>query len=179
MKRTIEKTLIFTALVFVMTLTGALLPLSDDTYIHVGDAAVYMAALLLPTPLACVASALGAGLCDLALGSAVYFIPTVIIKPLTVLAARGASRLSKDRATSDMLACLAGVVTVVGYLAADAVILLIRGQAVGGALDGIMFNFIQALGSAVVFMLVINAARGIIARARRKRQEKQNESAEI
>jgi len=183
-KTDLKKTLIFAAAVFVLTLSGAILPLSEGTYIHIGDAAVYIAALMLPTPLACIAAAVGAALSDAVLGSYAYIIPTLIIKPLTVIVSRALSRISKDRSVSDLLACGAGAVTVVGYLAAEMVIGLIAGKenAVAESLDSIVFNSVQALASAVAFFILIDIARriyAVIQKKAEKKQEEQNESADV
>ena len=170
--------------VLIATLSGAILPLSEGTYIHIGDAAVYMAALMLPTPLACIAAAVGAGAADILLGSGVYLIPTLVIKPLTVIVCKLFARLSKDKSTSDLLACGAGIVTIAGYLGAEMVIGLINGKenAVTGALDSIMFNCIQALASAVVFLMLVNVVRRICEKIKnraQKKQEENNESADL
>ena len=183
-KSDVKKTLIFASAVFVMTLSGAVMPLSEGTYIHVGDAAVYAAALMLPTPLACIAAAIGAGLGDAVLGSFTYIIPTLVIKPLTVIVCRALSRLSKDKSVSDLIACGAGIVTIAGYLVAEMVIGLIAGKenAVKESFDSVIFNSVQALASAVVFFIVIGIARRIcvsIQKKAEKKQEEQNESADV
>ena len=48
-------------------------------YIHIGDAFVYPAGSLLPTPYACAAAALGGGLADLLSGSPIWLPATVVI----------------------------------------------------------------------------------------------------
>ena len=180
----VKKTVVFTIAIFITTLSGAFVSLSEGTYLHIGDAAVYMAALMLPTPLACIAAALGAGLCDIVLGSGIYLLPTLIIKPLTVIVCKLLSRLSKDKTMSDLFACGAGIVTVAGYLVAEMVIGLIAGKenAVAASLDSVIFNCVQALASAVVFLLLVGAVRRIYASIKKKaekKQEEQNESADV
>ena len=71
-RKTVEKTLAAVALVCIATLSGAFVPLSDDTYIHLGDVAVYAVAMLCPFSTAVWAAAVGCALADLLLGSAVY-----------------------------------------------------------------------------------------------------------
>lgn len=156
----------FAALIFVATLTGAVAPLGGGAYVHIGDAAIYTAVLVLPTPFAATAAAVGAGLADLTLGSAVYIIPTVIIKSLTVLAAKGLMRLSEKPLVQDMLICLSGIVTIVGYYCAKVVMLTISGSAffaavVTAAAETLPFDTIQALASAVVFLAVAVPVRRI------------------
>ena len=179
MKKTdIKKTIIFTVAVFIATLSGALMPLSEGAYIHIGDAAVYMAAIMLPAPLACVAAAVGAGACDILLGSGMYLLPTLIIKPLTVYACRFLWKLFKDKSVADLVCCGAGVVTIAGYFVSQ---LIISGS-IGAAVDGIMFNSVQALASAVVFLMFINVVRKIcdaLAKRAKAKQEEQNESSDL
>ena len=171
-KLDIKKTIIFAIAVFIATLSGALMPLSDGAYIHIGDAAIYIAALMLPTPFACVAAAVGACAADIVLGSGIYLIPTLIIKPLTVCACALLSRLSKDESVSDLLTCGAGIVTVAGYFLAEMII----EKSVSAPLEGIMFNGIQALASAAVFLMFVNTVRRIHKKIQnRTEQKEQNE----
>lgn len=53
-------------------------------YVHIGDAFIYLAAAIIPTQYAMVGSAIGAGLADLISGSAIWMIPTILIKPILV-----------------------------------------------------------------------------------------------
>lgn len=72
----------FAALIFVLT---AYLHIPSHTgYTHVGDAFIYMAASLLPTPYAIGASVVGAAMADALSGYAIWIVPTIIIKALTV-----------------------------------------------------------------------------------------------
>ena len=72
----------FAALIFVLT---AYLHIPSHTgYTHVGDAFIYMAASLLPTPYAIGASVVGAAMADALSGYVIWVVPTIIIKALTV-----------------------------------------------------------------------------------------------
>ena len=54
--------------------------------------------------------------------------------------------------------------------------------ATAGALDGILFNCVQALASAVVFLLFVNVVRKIydaLIKRAQKKQEEQNESSDL
>lgn len=73
---------LFAAMTFVLTYT--LKVPSVNGYTHVGDTVIYLAASLLPYPIAAVAGAIGAGLSDAVGGYLTYIIPTVIIKSLLV-----------------------------------------------------------------------------------------------
>lgn len=71
------------AIIFVMT-SSLKLPTATG-YVHLGDAAVCLAAALLPQPIALVTAALGGGLADLAAGYPMWILPTAIIKAAMTL----------------------------------------------------------------------------------------------
>lgn len=122
-------------------------------YVHFGDALVYIAAALLPTPLAMAASAIGAGLSDLlSPGAAVWALPTVIIKSLCCLPfISGGEKLLNKR---NILATLfAGLITIAGYFAATVVI---SGSVATAAVE-IPLSAIQAAGSAACFVAIAAA----------------------
>lgn len=175
----------FAAIIFAATLTGAAAPIGGGAYIHIGDAAIYLAVLLLPTPYAVAAAAIGAALADFTLGSAIYIIPTIIVKSLVVLTAKGLMKLSKQPVLQDILICLAGVVTVAGYYVAEIVLLLISGSGIGAAaagafFDSVPFNAIQAGASALLFLVLAGAVRRIVQNRKSNAaiSEKDNESDE-
>lgn len=75
-------TALFAALIYLVT---AYLHIPSHTgYTHVGDAFIYLAASLLPTPYAAAAGAIGAALADGLTGYAMWMLPSIIIKALTV-----------------------------------------------------------------------------------------------
>lgn len=158
---------LFAALVFGATLTGAMAPIGGGAYIHIGDAMIYLAALLLPTPYAVASAAVGAALADFTLGSTIYIIPTIIVKSLVVLAAKGLMKLTEKPVIQDILICLSGIVTVVGYYIAEIILLVISGSSFSAALgsaavSSVMFNVLQAGASAVIYLIVGGAVRNIV-----------------
>ncbi len=172
---------VFAALIFVATLSGSMAPIGNGAYIHIGDALIYTAVLFLSAPFAICAAAIGAGFADIMLGSAVYVIPTVIVKTLTVLFAKFLMGRSKKPLMQDTLISLSGIVTVVGYFVAeyvmyaaeslfhpDEMIESIKKSALATAASGIMFNVLQALMSAVVFIIISAPARKIYNRLSKK-----------
>ena len=172
-----NKDIILTALaVCIATLSGIFMPLSDDTYLHIGDAVVYAAAMLLPFKSAAAGSAVGAAFADILLGSYRYIIPTLIIKPLTVLAVVLLKRLVKAEVDRDFVICGAGAVTVIGYFVAETVIWLIAkrpfADAVSEAGAGMLFNVIQALAAMLVYLIIANSARKRHAWMQLSREEK-------
>ena len=164
MKRAHLSNIVFTALfaALILAVTRLSVPIALG-YIHLGDAMIYLAALILPAPYAAAAAAIGAGLADFTAGYAVYVLPSFVIKTLLVLAAKGLCRLSGKPAIQDGLVCAAGIITVVGYYLADAVIALAAGSdpaaAFTGALSGIPFNAIQAAASGALYFLLAAAVR--------------------
>ena len=74
-------------------------------YLHFGDSFIYLAATILPTPYACLAASIGAGLADL-LTAPMWTLPTMIIKPLIVLAFsnKGNKIISKRNILASILA---------------------------------------------------------------------------
>lgn len=94
---------------------------SNGGYIHFGDAFIYLAASLLPTPYACAAAAIGGGLADMMSGAAVWVLPTVIIKPLTAIwFTRHGRRMLCGRNALALVA--AAAVSVGGYYVAEALL---------------------------------------------------------
>lgn len=162
---------LFAALIFGATLTGAMAPIGGGAYIHIGDAMIYLAVLLLPAPYAVASAAVGAALADFTLGSTIYIIPTIIVKSLVVLAAKGLMRLTEKPVMQDILICLSGIVTVVGYYLAEIVLLVLSGSSfsaamLSAAVNSIMFNALQAGASAVIFLIAGGAVRRIINKKR-------------
>ena len=147
------------AFVFVATLTGAVAPIGGGAYIHIGDALIYTAVLFLPMPYAVASAVIGAGLADLILGSAMYIPATIVTKAAVVLVAKYVLRFAKTPVMQDTLISLCGIVNILGYFAAECVMF-----SVPSAASGIMFNALQALASAVVFMIVSTPARKIYKR---------------
>lgn len=74
---------LFAAMIYVLT-AYVHIP-THQGYIHVGDGVIYLAAALLPMPYAMGAAAVGAGLSDFLSGYALWVVPTMMIKALTVM----------------------------------------------------------------------------------------------
>ena len=165
---------LFGALVYLLTLTGAVAPIGGGAYIHIGDAMIYIVSVLLPLPSALMSAVIGAALADITLGSAIYVIPTVIIKALMVICIKVTVKLVKKTVIRDLLICAVGLITVVGYYFAEVVLLLISGSEfvaalVTGASNSVIYNTVQMLASAAVYML----ASGIVFRLASKRKEQE------
>ena len=104
---------VLAALVFVLTYFPKVPVPVTGGYVHLGDGAIFLAALLLG-PLGIPAAAIGSGLADLIGGYMLYVIPPVIIKGLVALV--GWKLYKKGSWVSAVVAfVLAEAVMVLGY----------------------------------------------------------------
>ncbi len=122
---------------------------SNGSYIHFGDALIYLAAAVLPLPYAMVAAAVGAGLSDaLSPGGMVWLPATLLIKPLLCLAFQRGVKLVTGR---NIVAVLIGsAITIVGYSLAAWVLF----GNIGSALAELPISLLQAAGSGLLFVLL-------------------------
>lgn len=152
-KRTQEhlKNLVLAALfgAMVYVLTAFLKIPTHQGYIHIGDGIIYLAAALLPLPYAMAAGAIGAGLSDYLSGYAMWVLPTVIIKAVTVFAfSRKKDTIINVRnfigIVPAILICVGGYYVASGILYGDFV----------SALADVPTNCIQGIGSAILFVFL-------------------------
>lgn len=156
---------VFTAIITVMTFYIKV-P-SHNGYIHLGDSIIYLAACLLPTPYAVICAGIGGMLADTLGGFIVYIIPTLIIKSLLALVFSSESeRILNKRNVIALLP--ASAITIIGYYIAEVVIVCISSSTdIGAFLKGFLSpvpwsaalycipgNITQAIGSAIVFILI-------------------------
>ena len=136
---------VFTALVFVVT---AYLHIpTNNGYIHVGDALIYLAACLLPWPYAMVVGAGGAFLADCLTGFAIWAPGSVIVKAITVLLF--SNKEDKIINLRNSLAILpATIVCAGGYYLYES---LIYGNFVA-PLAGIPASITQSVASAIIYI---------------------------
>lgn len=132
-----------TAYIFHIPLGG------NNGYVHVGDAFIYLAAAILPTPYAIACAVIGAGLADIVTGAAIWFIPTVIIKSILVLCI--SSKDEKIINTRNVLgAAVAGTLGVVLYMVAEGIIF----GSFTSAFVLSLLGLVQPIGSLVVFIIL-------------------------
>lgn len=159
--RTMVMSAVMAALVFVLTYT-AKIP-TPTGYVHLGDAAVYLAAALLPTPYAVFAAGLGGALSDILGGYISYAIPTFIIKAMLTLpfSNKGERMVTRRNLWPTGVGVL---ITVGGYYLTKAVLVILASPApIESALTvtpwiaavaTIPENIGQAVVSAAVFLLI-------------------------
>ncbi len=165
-------TAMFAAMTMVLTYFIKI-PTPGGGYIHLGDSMIYLMACFLPTPYAMVGAGIGGALADLTGGYFTYIIPTFIIKMLISLpfTSKGEKMLTLRNA---VMTVPSGLITVFGYYLTRIVLLsvdkataqagffgaLFDGSTWVGALESIPGDTIQAIGSAVAFILLALAFDG-------------------
>ena len=155
MKKNIVLVGVLAAMVCVAT-TFLHVPIIGGGYVHMGDAVIYLAAALLPTPYAMAAAAVGAGLADV-LVAPMWAPFTVVIKAVMVLAFTAKKeRLLCGR--NALAVVIAGVIGVAGYYVAEVAILCFSGGELAvsavAAVAAIPFNALQELAGGVAFLLL-------------------------
>lgn len=144
---------VFAAMIFALTRFIQIPVPGGAGYLHFGDAMIYIVASTLGGPWALLASALGAAIADLSSGVAVYAPISAIVKVLIALPFVFVNKKS-EKILTPLTICLtipSGVITVLGYYLGD----LIVNKAY--AVADIPMNIVQAVGSAIIFV-VISAA---------------------
>lgn len=144
-------TAMFTAMIFVLTRFVSV-PVATG-YVHFGDALVYLVASVMGGPWAFFAAAVGEALADVTAGWVSYAPATLIVKALIALPFVLSYKKSDKILTplTSLLTIPAGVITVGGYFVAD----LIIDKAY--AVVNIPGNIIQAVGSAILFIVIAAA----------------------
>ena len=160
MKKNVVFTGLLAAMMFFTTAYILHIPIVGGGYVHLGDAVLYMAAALLPTPYAMAVGVIGGGLADVLTGAAMWAPATIIIKAVMVFAFTA----KKERllCRRNLLAPLfAGVIGVVGYYVAEMVLLCLSGTSIAvaatGAVAAIPFNVGQELAAGAAFILLAAA----------------------
>lgn len=140
---------VMAALITVMTAYICHIPVGvNGGYVHFGDALIYLAATLLPTPYALAAAAIGGGMADL-LTAPMWAPATIIIKMLIVIPFT--NKKTKIVTPWNIVATvLAYFISAVGYLIAE-YILFGNGPAL---LVSMSQNLVQSGGSAIVFIVL-------------------------
>ena len=143
-------TALFAALIFVVTAYLFHIPTpATGGYIHLGDAFLYLAASILPAPYAVAAGGIGEALSDALTGSAVYALPTLVIKSAMVLCFTSSAKTvisKRDLAAS----AAAGGICIGGYYLTEVVLL----GGFAAPVAEIPGNLIQAAASAAIYILL-------------------------
>ena len=138
---------LFTAIVFVFT---ACLHIPSNTgYTHVGDAFIFLAASLMPTPYAVFVGAAGAALADCLTGYALWAPASLVIKAVTALFFT--AKKPRILTTRNLLALIpSGVLCFGGYYGYE---VLITGNTIS-PLAGLPGYFTQIVLSSALFLFL-------------------------
>ena len=138
---------LFAAIICVTTLFPHIGIGGNGGYIHIGDTFLYLAASILPAPYAMLAGGAGAAMADILSGSALWALPTLLIKPL--MAACFTSGQKSILCRRNLLAPLfAGVICIAGYYLAEA---LLYGNFIA-PLYSVPLGLIQPLASGALYI---------------------------
>ncbi len=145
--RNLTMTGIMAALITIMTAYVFHIPIGvNGGYIHFGDCLIYLAAVLLPTPYALAAAAIGGGLADL-LTAPMWAPATIIIKMLITIPFT--NRAKKIVTAQNVIATIvAALISNIGYFLAEYVIF----GTWSTLLVSMLQLLIQSFGSAVFFI---------------------------
>ncbi|MBD5451038.1 MAG: TIGR04002 family protein [Lachnospiraceae bacterium] len=137
------------AMITMMTAYICHIPIGvNGGYIHFGDSIIYLAAVLLPTPYALAAAAIGGGLADL-MTAPMWAPATIIIKMLiTIPFTNKSAKIITPR--NIIATVIAYLITGIGYFIAEYIIFGSFGSALIASLSG---NLIQSVGSAIFFII--------------------------
>ena len=140
------------ALIFVAT-SFFKLPVSiTQGYIHLGDGFILLGAALLGNPTAILAAALGSALADLLGGYTMYILPTFLIKGAMAVVA--VATLAKERPMWVRILgmVIAEAVMVLGYFAAE---WLVLGYGMAAAAGAVFPNIVQGLSGVVIGVVLL------------------------
>ncbi len=147
---------------FIMVLTMVVkipIPNMAGAYLNLGDAGVYLAACLLGNPYAALCAGVGSAVADLLLGSALYAVPTFVIKgAMAFVAAMLLERLSGKRLRRLISLTIAGLIMPLGYFLFEAVL---YGPVL--ALAGMPMNLLQYAAGVALGAAATRAAESYIA----------------
>lgn len=147
--RTLVSAALLATLVCITTAYFLHIPVGNGGYVHIGDTFIYLAAVLLPTPYAALAAAIGAGMADVLTGAANWAFATIIIKPILVLFFTNKSdKIINVR--NIIAAIMAGVVGTILYMIAEGIM---YGSFQAAFVLSIV-GLIQPIGSFIVFVVL-------------------------
>jgi uncharacterized repeat protein (TIGR04002 family) len=138
---------LFAALIFVMIAYLPRIPTARG-YIHIGDAAIYLAASILPQPFAAISAAIGGFLADALTGYMIWAPYTLVIKACLTIAFT-----SRRGAIMNRRNCLGTIaafpISIGGYYLAE---MLMTGSTIAPLAD-VPANAVQAAGSMALYMI--------------------------
>lgn len=144
------KTALFIAIIVIMTTFFLHIPTGiNGGYIHLGDVFIFLAAVFLPKKYAIISAIIGGGLADFLSGAIIWTIPTMIIKPLLVLAFTNKSEKIICK-RNIIVAILSIFITYIGYSIANGIFIenILLGFSVAS------LDIIQSVFSSIIFIII-------------------------
>lgn len=130
----------------------------NNGYLHFGDSMIYLAGCILG-PYGIISSAIGGAIADILAGSAMWAIPTAIIKTCNCVVFVIASHFYIKKkpfrivnAYTVPMVVASGLITIFGYLLAESLM-----YSFASAWTSVPFSCVQAAGSAVIFIVLGSA----------------------
>lgn len=150
----ITTTALMSAIIFISTYIGTALPFSG--YVHLGDAAVFLAGLILGPHYGLVAASLGSALADGIKGYIIYIPSTIVLKGIMAfLAGKVRNKNSKIK----IPVCIAsGLIMVAGYYITEIIIY----SNLISPLSNIPWNILQFIIGLVVAFIMIKPLKKIV-----------------
>lgn len=144
------KTALFIAIIVIMTTLFLHIPTGlNGGYIHLGDVFIFLAAVFLPKRYAIISAIIGGGLSDFLSGAIIWVIPTMIIKPLLVVAFTNKSE--KIICKRNIFASILGIfITYIGYSIANGI--FVENIFLGFSVASL--DIIQAISSSIIFIII-------------------------
>ncbi len=147
------------AVVCVLTMYPQIPVPATNGYIHLGDAAVFVASAVLDPVSAALAAGIGSSLADLLSGYAHWMLPTLIIKGLMAMLMSFIVKRGFSYATIGIGMLCSGCVMIAGYFVAGGIM---KGNWEAPLLS-VPFNLVQfAAGFAVAFVIISILAKRAI-----------------
>lgn len=128
----------------------------NEGYLHFGDSMIYLAGCIIG-PYGIISAAIGGALADIIAGAAIWAGPTAIIKALNCVPFVVATHMyTKKKGEfkiinlyTVLMTVVSALITIFGYLLAESLL-----YSFPSALTSVPFSVIQAVGSAIIFVLV-------------------------
>ncbi len=150
---------ILAALIFVFTAFLSFRLTTTSAYMHLGDAIIYCAGLLISAPWAAGTAAVGSLFADLILGAAEYIPATIIIKGLMGFLC--AVMMKKAGFSRFLITCIiAGAIMFLGYALYE-VLLGGWGRAYGGLVQNLI-QWVAGVAAAAVLYYPVKRIKGAI-----------------
>ena len=159
--KTILLAALFAALEFVVTyLISFPIPIIQGAYVNAGDTVLYLGACYIGGIWSALSAGIGSMLADIMLGSAIYAIPTLIIKGTMALVCSWIYRKKSDLLGFFLSSLAGGCIMVAGYFIYECFLVGVATAALSGPLN--LLQLACSVVLAVVLSLPIKKIRAAV-----------------